>query len=192
MIVPTCKLLLTSLMLLLTFQSISYADFYVIPIAKKNACTGTLTGTRWCDNGDGTVKDLTTGLIWLKNSNRLGIKPFKINSINDNDDAHTAAGLLYDGSTSYSGSDCGLSDGSIVGDWRMSTKSELVALISGTDIVLSDSPQAFSNVQNAYYLSSTTKVNSTENVWLIHFGSGALASGDKLTGFHVWPVRSEQ
>ena len=30
-------------------------------------CTGTMNGTRWCDNGNGTVRDMTTGLIWLKN-----------------------------------------------------------------------------------------------------------------------------
>ena len=31
----------------------------LIPLA---TCNGTLNGTRWCDNGDGTVTDLTTGL----------------------------------------------------------------------------------------------------------------------------------
>ena len=30
-------------------------------------CEGTLsTGGRWCDQGDGTVKDMTNGLVWLK------------------------------------------------------------------------------------------------------------------------------
>ncbi len=31
-------------------------------------CIGTLNGTRWCDQGDGTVKDMTTGLVWFKDA----------------------------------------------------------------------------------------------------------------------------
>jgi len=36
-------------------------------------CTGAIYnagsgGTRWCDNGDGTVTDLSNGLVWLKNA----------------------------------------------------------------------------------------------------------------------------
>ena len=38
-------------------------------------CTGTMNGTRWCDNGNGTVRDMTTGLIWLKNSGMPVIDP---------------------------------------------------------------------------------------------------------------------
>ncbi|QEM67302.1 hypothetical protein FO488_03460 [Geobacter sp. FeAm09] len=34
------------------------------------SCSGTLSPLgRWCDNGDGTVRDMTTGLLWLKNAN---------------------------------------------------------------------------------------------------------------------------
>ena len=38
----------------------------------QGGCTGTLNGTRWCDNGDGTVTDLTTGLVWLKDATCVG------------------------------------------------------------------------------------------------------------------------
>jgi hypothetical protein len=38
-------------------------------------CSGTLSsGGRWCDNGNGTVTDMTTGLIWLKNATCGGMK----------------------------------------------------------------------------------------------------------------------
>ena len=37
-------------------------------------CTGTMFGKRWCDNGDGTVTDLTTCLVWLKKADWGGQK----------------------------------------------------------------------------------------------------------------------
>ena len=41
-------------------------------------CEGTLSvGGRWCDQGDGTVKDMTTGLVWLKNAGWGGRKYFR-------------------------------------------------------------------------------------------------------------------
>ncbi len=43
----------------------------VVPFFDDTAvltCKGTIVGTRWCDQENGTVKDMTTGLIWLKNA----------------------------------------------------------------------------------------------------------------------------
>ena len=58
------------------------------------------TGVRFTDNGDGTVTDNLTALIWLKNANCFGAKNW--------------ATALSDANALASGS-CGLSDGSIAG-----------------------------------------------------------------------------
>ena len=62
------------------------------------------------DNGDGTVTDSSTGLVWLKNANCFG-------SVNW-DEAKTKASQLKNGQ-------CGLSDGSTAGQWRLPTINKL-------------------------------------------------------------------
>ncbi len=125
-------------------------------------CSGTLTGTRWCDQGDGTVKDMTTGLVWLQNASWGVFKPWRNSA--DYDDAHTRAGLLDAGA-----SGAGLSDGSIIGDWRLPTKNELYGLANGTEAIRSGNMRAFSGVQSDGYAYGHSKA---DNGW-------------------VWPVRSD-
>src|SRR5210317_1250043 len=37
-------------------------------------CEGTLSPQgRWCDQGDGTVKDMTTELVWLQDASCMGL-----------------------------------------------------------------------------------------------------------------------
>ncbi len=132
-------------------------------------CEGTLNGTRWCDQGDGTVKDMTTGLVWLKKANWGGTKPWRNSSTDCSspnytcyDDAHMRAGLLYAGAAG-----AGLSDGSLEGDWRLPTKNELYMLANGTEAVRSGTPRAFTGVQSDYYWSSTTHAPSTTYAWFV-------------------------
>jgi hypothetical protein len=70
---------------------------------------------RFTDNGDGTVTDNLTGLIWLKNANCFGDRTWA--------DALTDSGGLADGS-------CALTDGSSAGDWHLPNVRELHSLIS--------------------------------------------------------------
>jgi hypothetical protein len=69
---------------------------------------------RFTDNEDGTITDNLTGLIWLKNANCQGTKTWA--------DALSFANNLAD-------SQCGLTDGSVVGDWRLPNIRELHSLI---------------------------------------------------------------
>ena len=65
---------------------------------------------RFSDNGNGTVTDNITGLIWLKNANCFG--------------SRTWNHALADANGLNSG-DCGLTDGSSAGDWRLPNYNEL-------------------------------------------------------------------
>ena len=157
-------------------------------------CEGTLNVIRWCDQGDGTVKDMTTGLVWLKKADWGGTKPWRNFSTDCSspnytcyDDAHTRAGLLKDGSA---GAD--LSDGSSVGDWRLPTKEELYGLTHGAEPVRSGTPRAFTGVQSNYYWSSTTYDASNTNAALwVSLLDGSLSPYGKNVDFYVWPVRSD-
>ena len=72
----TIKSRLCLFFLIIFFFSVSVTaaqdKVVVIPLFDDDArcceCLGTLNGTRWCDNEDGTVTDLSTCLVWLKNT----------------------------------------------------------------------------------------------------------------------------
>ena len=80
---------------------------------------------RFTDNNNGTVTDNLTGLIWLKNANCAG-------AMENWNTAIDYAAALYDGCTSCfgTGGDCGLSDGSSAGDWRLPNRNEVLSLIN--------------------------------------------------------------
>jgi hypothetical protein len=149
-------------------------------------CNGTLSPLgRWCDNGDGTVTDLTTCLVWLKNAGWGGAKAWR-NLIDPYDDAHARAGILEAGATG-----AGLSDGSVVGDWRLPTKSDLDHLTHGTEAVRDDEMQLFTGVELDYWTSSTFQDGIHDDAWIVYMSNGCASYQPKFQDdFHVWPVRS--
>ena len=151
---------------------------------KPDCSSGTLNGTRWCDNGDGSVTDLTTGLIWMKNAS-WGLRyPFWGNSLSVTN-AHDRAAVVKNGTPPT------LTDGSGEGYWRLPTLSELTHLANGVEQVRSDTPRAFSGVQADNYWSSTTLSSPAAHMaWYVELDSGAVNSGYKANYNYVWPVRS--
>ena len=136
------------------------------------------TGARFTDNGDGTVRDNLTGLIWLKNANCFGGLNW--------DPALMAANGLADGS-------CGLSDGSSAGDWRLPNVNELHSLID-----LSQNNPAlpaghpFTGVSVDYW-SSTSNAAFASNAWSVDLINGGVIDDPKSDeAFNVWPVRGGQ
>ena len=133
---------------------------------------------RFKDNGDGTVTDNCTQLIWLKNANCFGGQTWQ--------DAKNKASQLTAGQ-------CGLNDRSVVGNWHLPSVRELQSLIdfSRYDPALPKN-HPFSSVQTNYYWSSTEYTNSTGFALYVNLGSGYLnANGESYTN-DVWPVRSRQ
>jgi hypothetical protein len=132
-----------------------------------------LNGTRWCDNGDGTVTDLTTCLVWLQDASCVGPMPWADTVVSADTlewGAVTLASILYDGSTEFGGGDCGLSDNSSLGDWRLPTKNELYDLTHRTEPVRKPSyPRAFTDIQWSRYWSSTTHATYKANAWVLEF-----------------------
>jgi len=133
---------------------------------------------RLTDNGDGTVTDNLTGLIWLKNANCFG----KQNWTN----ALSSANSLASGS-------CGLSDGSNAGDWRQPNLRELLSLI---DYEQSDpalpSGHPFSGVQSNNYWSSSTYTRIPADGWYVYLSGGGTSANLRTATFFVWPVRGGQ
>jgi len=149
---------------------------------------------RFTDNGNGTVKDNLTGLIWLKKANCGGMKTWA--------NAQTFANSLYDGWTGDgSGGDCGLSDGSAAGDWRLPNKNELASLVHAgyfSPALSNDAGDAkwgttgtssFTNVQSSNYWSATTYAVNTTFAWLVNLYDGSVFNVGKANPSYVWPVR---
>lgn len=196
------KILWVFLFVLVFCWTRGYADdFYVIPVKKGCTCKGTLNGTRWCDNGDGTVTDLTTCLVWLKYANLGGRKRWC--DSNDGDDAHRLVGLLCDGTILDPSvpwhPDC-LENSSVIGDWRLPTKTELEGIATGKESVGSTQPSPFRYVQGDFYWSSI--FSNSAWVWIVSPSTGdvnaALSCCPDLwpeyadTKEYVWPVREGQ
>jgi hypothetical protein len=129
---------------------------------------------RFIDNGDGTVTDNLTGLLWLKNANCFGTRTWF--------EALAACNVLASGS-------CGLIDGSTIGDWRLPNVRELFSLIdfgeSGPG--LPDS-HPFNNVESMSYWTSTTSPLTEVNAYYVGFNFGFAVTNAKSTGAYVWPV----
>jgi Protein of unknown function (DUF1566) len=139
---------------------------------------------RYRDQEDGTVKDTRSGLVWLADAACLGSMPWAR--------AKAEVAALQDG-------DCGLTDGSRPGDWRLPSKAEWVAMVdcSCGEVALGDDlgtacyaggASSFRGVQPTDYWSSTESIHDgTVRVMSLTLGldSGAPATAS----LPVWPVR---
>jgi len=133
---------------------------------------------RFTDNGDGTVKDNLTGLIWLKNANAFGERIW--------------SSALTDCNTLNSG-EHDLTDGSVEGDWHLPTVKELHSLIDfGNYSPALPTVNPFTGVQSYYYWSGTTHALYTDRAWFVGLNYGYVSSASKDGSFYyVWPVRSD-
>ena len=149
---------------------------------------GVSTSPRFTANGDGSVTDNQTGLIWLQDAECFGRV-----------EEWTTA--LFIANTLASGS-CGLTDGSVAGDWRLPNVTEQLSLIDyGQSRPALTPGHPFSNVRYGYgaiedaYWSSTSSVGDPSRAWYVHFYEGATIWASKSYIFTltpegiVWPVR---
>ena len=131
---------------------------------------------RFTDNGNGTVTDNLTGLIWLKNANCFGERTWQ---------------QAIDDCNNLSAGWCGLLDGSSSGDWRLPNVRELHSIIDyGKFDPALPSEHLFTNVQSTYYWSSTTHPSSPHGAWAITLEDGYLGDDLKTYTRHVLPVRA--
>jgi uncharacterized repeat protein (TIGR01451 family) len=161
-------------------------------LGNEISCTGTgqdgeiRAGVAWpnprfTDNGDDTILDNLTGLMWTKDANLPG-----------------AMLTWQDGLDYVAGMNAGTYPNFGYTDWCLPNVDELESLINADEAKnatwLSD--QGFINVQanpNQYW-SSTTDAYNTSRAWIIDMELGFMYSSDKLSSYayNVWPVRAGQ
>jgi hypothetical protein len=142
------------------------------------------TSSRYSDNGDGTVTDNRTGLIWMKDANCYA-------PINWKEAMQWAAELAH--------GSCGLRDGSRAGMWRLPTLYEWKAMVDKRyeNPALSNAAgtgqwkegDAFLNVQASLgrFWSSTKR--NRNSIWGVRLDSGNISSRHYIHDQDVWAVR---
>lgn len=149
---------------------------------------------RFVEPGDGTVRDALTGLVWLKNADCAVFYSGDKTNANERRWNHAliAANRLESGA-------CGLTDGSVAGEWRLPNVRELESLIdyafhypaisdnAGTGHWSEGDP--FDGVQSSFYWSSTTVAGDPDYAWVQDLYYGYVYYHFKTFSAHVWPVR---
>lgn len=153
--------------------------------------TTTLPEPRFSDNGDGTVTDNDSGLVWLTNGfcDELNNTDLGLNW----DEATTVVANLASGT-------CGLMDGSAAGDWRLPTKDEwddfVCSQYTGPAICGTDGAgqwsqgDPFNGVQPFYYWSSSPVESGMDNAWTVSMDYGTTIIGSISSNNYVWPLRN--
>lgn len=153
---------------------------------------------RFTDNGDGTVTDNLTNLVWLKEANCISLNYPSY----DNDD------IVGDGRVNWQHAldfVAGINDGTYPDcgagstKWRLPNSNEVANLVhkgyyspampntAGTGQWSEGDP--FTNVQTLYYWSSTTNAFNTDYAWRVYMALGDVNSDLKSHDNYVWPVR---
>jgi hypothetical protein len=156
------------------------------------ACTGTgedgalQEGVAWpsprfTDNGDETITDNLTGLMWTQNANAPGSACTPGVEKTWQDALNYVACLNTNSYLGYS-------------DWRLPNVVELESLVDPGQVSIASwlNTQGFSNVQAGYYWSSTTEPTNptvTVSAEVVHLAYGSVVDGPKSNSNYVWAVR---
>jgi len=144
---------------------------------------------RFIINGDGTVTDRLTKLVWLQDADRFAKLTWQ---------------AALDACNSLAADGVNLADGSIAGDWRLPSVRELFSLIhygfhepavSDTEGTgqWSEGDPFVNKKSELYYWSSTTNVQPPHRemaVW-VNLSYGGVGASPKVQTdyFRIWPVR---
>lgn len=140
------------------------------PVTTGVYCDGSMMqgSARWCLTGDGSVKDMTTNTVWLRDAGCAGLQSW-------NQAAQWTLALTS--------GQCALSDGSKSGDWVLPSVAALQALTQGIEPVSTSTPRLFSNIAPVYpyWSSESYGLGSLGNVARYVY----LMTGN-LLGFASW------
>ncbi|MDM8544153.1 DUF1566 domain-containing protein [Desulfococcaceae bacterium HSG9] len=174
----------------------TYTGDYPAPVPDTGMAEPGLNGVDWPNprftvNGDGTVTDELTGLMWLQDANCISKQwtdvdtSAKVTNLVD-----TALPVCANYTAVYS-------------DWRLPTLRELQSLVYYGDydpavpntagIGKWDTDGApFNAVQSAYCWSGTTTAGGAGYAWSVSMNDGVVSADVKTLTYYVWPVRGGQ
>ena len=153
------------------------------------SCTGTgqdgelqeglpASGSRFTDNGDGTITDNATGLMWDKCSNGQSASDCSGGSANQLDWPTALMTCQADTTGGHSG-------------WRLPNRNELISITNLENISPAIDTTFFPSTQSDDYWSSSTgqDAGGYNNAWLVNFDNGGVDANDKTGTGYVRCVR---
>ena len=136
---------------------------------------------RFTDNGNGTVTDNLTGLMWTQNASVPTVG------------ACTGGVRTWQEALDYVA--C-LNTNNYLGytDWRLPNRKELRSPINYGQANTATwlNTQGFSNVQADGYWSSSTYASNPTDAWRVVMWGGTVYGYSKTNTYYVWPVRAGQ
>ncbi len=123
---------------------------------------------RFTDNGNGTITDNNTGLIWVKDPSAAGVG----GTYTWSSAISACENLVYAG---YS-------------DWRLPNRNELQSLVDYSRYGPAIDPMFV--CQSSRYWSSSVSASYSDDAWYVYFSNGSVDWGYKYDGYYyVRPVR---
>jgi hypothetical protein len=153
-----------------------------------------LPSQRFYDNGDGTMTDRSTGLMWTKNANHIAAfnPAFDSDPLPDGDGKVTWQHAL-DYIQALNNSTNGVTNTTGYTDWRLPNVREMESLIhyEQDNIINWLGKQGFISVQNGLYHTSTTFAYDTSIYWRRNIGPSSRSDNQwgKTNTAWMWPVR---
>ncbi|MBF0336211.1 MAG: DUF1566 domain-containing protein [Nitrospirae bacterium] len=139
---------------------------------------------RFKDNGDGSMTDTLTDLVWMKNANPCGAVTWKgafacVKKLGDGWRVPTIKELYslcnHKGSKEYS---------------KRNAKYEIYCMNERVDVASLLSKEGFTGVQSYYWSSNTYSLIGYNTAWFVHMIDGTVDGYNKSGENYVWPVRS--
>ncbi|TGM58368.1 DUF1566 domain-containing protein [Leptospira adleri] len=148
----------------------SVAGLSILPVAKNSPnnlrCVSgnSIPAFSFLDRGDGTIRDLNTGLLWQKCTSGLTVTACTgvSNTLDWNQAINDCNNLALDGRT-----------------WRLPNVNELLSIVDYTTPGLAIPNAFFPNTEIGLYWTSTTFDNVKSSAHLIDFTTGSLGTNDK-------------
>jgi len=137
-------------------------------LALLDRATGGVAVHAFVDEGDGTVSDADTGLIWQQQDDGIN--------------RTWQDALAYCEDFFWGGRD----------DWRLPNIRELKSIVDYTEIGPSIDSRFFSNTVSSDYWSSTTSASYTDGAWYVHFNNGHDSYYSKSSSRYVRCVHGAQ
>lgn len=199
--------------------SVTWAGDGIVALQTADPSCPDDSGNTYVDCGNGTVTDNRTGLVWLKNANCIGSDGGGSGDPLGRVDWYMAIEFVAGLSDAPPGSvaadyDCGLSDGSSSGEWRLPSVEEWEAMIadatalgctvsgfggpsitddSGTQCWQEGPGNSFTGVALPFYWSASILTLNASQPWVGFLDIGLAGLGpDKMSNGYVWPVRGGQ
>jgi len=170
----------------------------------RSLAGSTCIGSRFTDNGDGTVTDNLSGLLWERKTNLDGAANLADPHDADNPYTWSTGDPFKEDGTAFTSFIGTVNGGGGLGganDWRLPTLAELQTIVldfactgtgGGSTCTCGSSPcidGTFGPTQLRYYWSATSWASSPGSAWGVSFSDGGVDVADKTGSAYVRAVR---